>query len=49
MDTIWRYVMYKFLLTMWSLNRLTEADVNLAVSKGIISENQGLEIKNATR
>lgn len=41
--------MYKFLLTMWKLNRLSEADVNLAVSKGIISENQGLEIKNTPK
>lgn len=41
--------MYKFLLTMWKLNRLTEEDVNLAASKGIITESQALEIKNTAR
>lgn len=49
METIWRLIMYKFLLTMWQLNRLTEEDVNLAVSKGIITEGQGLQIKNTQR
>jgi hypothetical protein len=41
--------MYKFLLTMWQLNRLSEADVDVAVSKGIISEAQGDEIKLTVR
>ena len=41
--------MFKFLLTMWLLNRLSEPDVDLAVTKGIISEEQGLEIKDTDR
>jgi hypothetical protein len=49
METIWRLIMYKFLLTMWKLNRLSEADVDLAVMKAIITEGQGLQIKNTAR
>lgn len=41
--------MYKFLLTMWQLNRLSEADVDVAVGKGIITEGQGLQIKGTVR
>lgn len=45
----WRYVMFKFLMTMWKLNKISEADVDLAVEKAIISEEQGLEIKDTVR
>jgi hypothetical protein len=41
--------MFKFLMTMWKLNKISEADVDLAVEKAIISEEQGLEIKDTVR
>ena len=46
---LWRFIMYKFLVNMWKLNKLTESDVDLAVNKGIISADQGAEIKATVR
>lgn len=46
---LWRYIMYKFLMNMWKLNKLTESDVDMAVYKGIISADQGAEIKATAR
>lgn len=41
--------MFKFLVTMWLLKKISAADVDLAVSRGIISEGQGEEIKATVR
>lgn len=49
MNAIWRMIMFRFLLTMWLLGKVGEADVDMAVSRGIISEMQGDEIKATVR
>lgn len=46
----WRLIMYfKFLLNMWKLRRLTEVEVDEAVNRGLITQEQGEEIKNTVR
>lgn len=47
---MWRLIMYfKFLLNMWKLRRLTEQEVDEAVTKGLISQEQGDAIKTTLR
>ncbi len=41
--------MYQFLLNLWIMRRLTEAQVDQAVSAGRITAEQGAEIKATPR
>jgi len=50
MIEIWRRLMfYAFLLNMWKLNRLTEAQVDIAVVSNKITANEGVAIKATER
>jgi len=47
---MWRLIMYfKFLLNMWKLRRLTIEEVDEAVTKGLITQEQGDAIKETIR
>lgn len=47
---MWRLIMYfKFLLNMWKLRRMTELEVDEAVTRGLITKEQGDEIKATVR
>ena len=47
---MWRLIMYfKFLLNMWKLRRLTIEEVDEAVTKGLITQEQGDAIKATLR
>lgn len=41
--------MYQFLLNLWLMNKITEQQVDLAVTKGLITQEQGNTIKNTPR
>lgn len=40
---------YDFLLNLWVLNRLSEAQINTAVSKGYITQEQANTILNTPK